>query len=1653
MAATSTGNTATNVVSSDSVAALSDGQISLTMTTPLWDGFREDFLVRATGNELPNVITGSQNNNLLIGLGGNDSLKGAGGGDTLLGGSGADTLIGAGGSDFYEVDNVGDVLVEFVPGESAAFNFNGNWEYGTNEDTVSSSINYTLPPDIEVLMLAGAASKGTGNQLRNQLNAGAVSAVLDGGGGADGDLLIGGPGDDTFIGGAGPDDFIPGAGQNVIIDQGGNSTSIYLSSKVEISTLQLALQGRDLLITYRMEGESQFSSALYKEYSSVIAPDANFFVWAADRGTLSSPLYPGVVDVANALKMTQGSDVWSDLKIYGVVNAGGGDDQVSVVSRHDGSPEYFKDANLFGGAGNDTLDGNNVTRVISGDDGNDVLMGAVTLLGGAGDDVFFAHGSCESVDGGSGHNVIYIEYNRGVIDVSSQGVADADNRVVLLGSDPSVPVDPSDVVVRFDGQASFTISSKDLSQGVRLNPQPGQQWTVEFGNGEVWSMDQIREKILIPTDGSDTLVGTFAGDTIQGLSGNDFLQGRDGDDLLIGGAGADLLVGDAGSDTLVADGGDDTLVGGAAGGRDVYRVERGGDVEIGLPDESIQSNDDWDVLEFGANIKPSEVSVSKGGLLSYPGGSVQLRNFIRGDSSDSTGALDEIIFADGTHWSPVEKIADQYLEGTPGNDFVRARRAGSAIQTGSGNDNLYGSSGNDTLDGGGDDDDLYGDVGHDYLIGGAGDDAIRGGGGDDTCLGGDGNDYFEAGGGNDVCSGGAGNDVIYAGGQGTDTCLGGDGDDRIYIGDGLVAGGAGHDFISTSGQVNLNFGLGDGHDEAILSSNDVVHLGAGITWADLSVQSYQTDRSAEALMYGINPIAEILFKGGADKLSILYDSSDMGLEPSSVRTGPIFELADGSKSSLLALMKAGVEALSIVKGRESADALYGLENDDTLLGYGGDDQLYGGYAADRIEGGNGNDVLRGSIGADTLLGGQGNDMLEGETGDDWLDGGDGDDTLYGGVGNDTLVVATEGGKEIQGGVGSDLFVLSAKAGSCTMSAYIENEVNFLAAGVDDPASRDVLQLDLLPAQIDVTVDGDSIVVGDKSGRNWLTIIGGVRSGSVDNLGVVDVIRFKDGSEVQLSQLLDERYRRATEGGDLLYGRFGEGNTLLGLGGNDTVYVVGGRSMVDAGSGDDVVNFSSSIFGENTLIGGAGNDTLNAYRNDVLIGGAGNDLLTLAEASTIQFDTGDGDDTVRLRSIGRLALGNGIKSDDLSISLIKDLRPSNVRAFDQALDIRVGKQGDGLMFVREDLVPMEAALLSVTLSDGTPLSVAHLLAGAPTRVIAYGGLNEVVQGMAGADTLQANHNGFGSLRGLGGDDVLLGAAGTDELDGGNGNDTLNGAAGNDSLMGGAGSDLIIFAKGDGQDLIHADGIDVLALGQGLGRTDLLISQLGSTGAGTVQLSFKGATDTITLDNAGQWDGLTVKFADGATLSGAAIMAEATKVAEPPKPMDMSRTGTSGKDKLTGGAGNDTLTGLAGNDTLAGGQGNDKLIGGKGNDTYLFNRGDGKDVIVDADRTLFNSDLLKVGNARSNQLWLTRSGNSLDIAIIGTADKVTVQDWFSSSTNRVEKITALGDGKSLSASKVNALVSAMAKFSAPAEGVTTLPASTQTALTRILASSWA
>jgi hypothetical protein len=88
-----------------------------------------------------------------------------------------------------------------------------------------------------------------------------------------------------------------------------------------------------------------------------------------------------------------------------------------------------------------------------------------------------------------------------------------------------------------------------------------------------------------------------------------------------------------------------------------------------------------------------------------------------------------------------------------------------------------------------------------------------------------------------------------------------------------------------------------------------------------------------------------------------------------------------------------------------------------------------------------------------------------------------------------------------------------------------------------------------------------------------------------------------------------------------------------------------------------------------------------------------------------------------------------------------------------------------------------------------------------------------------------------------------------------------------------------------------------------------------------------------------------------------------------------------------------------------------------------------------------------------VWLARSGNDLVLSVIGTTDSVTVTGWFLSPDYHVEAIVAGGNGKTLSDTKVQGLVTAMSSFAPPPLGQTTLTPAYNSALGSVIASSWA
>jgi trimeric autotransporter adhesin len=139
-----------------------------------------------------------------------------------------------------------------------------------------------------------------------------------------------------------------------------------------------------------------------------------------------------------------------------------------------------------------------------------------------------------------------------------------------------------------------------------------------------------------------------------------------------------------------------------------------------------------------------------------------------------------------------------------------------------------------------------------------------------------------------------------------------------------------------------------------------------------------------------------------------------------------------------------------------------------------------------------------------------------------------------------------------------------------------------------------------------------------------------------------------------------------------------------------------------------------------------------------------------------------------------------------------------------------------------------------------------------------------------------------------------------------------------------------------------------------------------------------------------------------------------------------TGNGGNNVLSGADGDDTIWGQAGADTLDGGAGHDLLIGGTGSDSYRFNRGYGIDTVQetsskrgDVDRVLFGA-----GIAQSDTRY-QRSGNALEVSLLGSADRLVLKDWYLGTAYRVEEFV-YADGSLLTQAQVNQLVEAMAAF---------------------------
>lgn len=253
-------------------------------------------------------------------------------------------------------------------------------------------------------------------------------------------------------------------------------------------------------------------------------------------------------------------------------------------------------------------------------------------------------------------------------------------------------------------------------------------------------------------------------------------------------------------------------------------------------------------------------------------------------------------------------------------------------------------------------------------------------------------------------------------------------------------------------------------------------------------------------------------------------------------------------------------------------------------------------------------------------------------------------------------------------------------------------------------------------------------------------------------------------------------------------------------------------------------------------------------------------------------------------------------------------------------------------------------------------------------------------------------------------MVLGSGANDNIQGGIGNDILQGNQGNDALNGGAGDDTYIFQRGDGADVL-SDRLgqrDILRFASGIHAQDVILRR----DAHNLYFSFNNSSDKI---NVLSWfDGSAnkierIEFADGSVWGEAevhALLLQATVDAD-------YLAGNDAEELIAALAGNDIVIGNAGNDTLDGGNGNDTLDGGSGNDLYLYQRGDGSDTISEkvspADSAGSAADTLRFdANISPADVVVRRDASHLYLVLQGSSDRITLQNWFVSDLEKIERV---------------------------------------------------
>ncbi|MBV6411715.1 MAG: hypothetical protein GAKPKEKM_02593 [Rhodocyclaceae bacterium] len=1511
------------------------------------------------------------------------------------------------------------------------------------------------------------------------------------------DILLGEAGNDTIIGEAGNDNIDGGTGDDTLDGRDGDDVYVFNIGF-----------GQDLLYEFV---ESAGTNDVVRFDSGILSSDIEVGQEAitdmsirvrstGDRITFWQ-WYGGHAETVEQFEFSDGT-IWNahELTLRGLLGTSLNDYIYGTVA----------DDVIGGKVGDDYLAGEGGADTLLGEDGNDSLRGgagADTLDGGAGNDAQeggdgadtylfvrgFGHDTIYEYDAGSGGNDIVrfaadilpaeVELSRNDSDLFLE-VPGTEDRITVSGffADPAQRIERVEFADGTVWDEAMLASAKYLgTEGSDFitGTEAAERFETGAGNDYVYAIG-----------GNDVVFGGAGNDGLSGDAGNDALYGEDGDDTLEGGDGSDTLDGGTGNDSL--NGGD---------GADTYLFTRGfGHDTIYEYDAGSGGND---IVRFAADILPAEVELSRNEsdlFLKVLG--TEDRITVSGFYADPLQRIERVEFADGTAWTSSTLLAAKFVS-TEDTDFIFGTTGNDRIEGRGGDDYLYGDAGADTLDGGSGNDQLDGGAGNDiYLFdrgygqdtiyetsgsdtvrfatgitaadvfvwrddshyyfdlvgandrltvdnwytgstyrienvefadgtvwnstilnaktttaseyadfywgtasantydGLAGDDRIFGFGGNDTLRGGEGNDFIDGGIGNDVMIGGTGDDT-YVVDSATDTVteLAGEGVDTVQatVTHTLAANVENLTLLDAGGAIN---GTGNELDNILIgnASANILAGGAGNDWIEGGAGN-------DTLDGGIG--ADVMIGGTGSDTYVVDDVGDVVIELAGQGT-------DTVQSSFSYVLGSNLEKLTLT-GTAVIDGT-GNELDNTLTGNG---------AANVLIGGAGDDSLNGGAGADTLIGGTGDDTYTVDNAGDIVTEheGEGNDTVRSSI-NWTLGATLENltltGSANRVGTGNALDnVLTGNSGNNTLYGLAGNDWLDGGDGTDT----------LIGGTGDDTyvVDNAADVVTENAGEGTDTVQASFTytlAANVENLILLEAGGAINGTGNALDNVISGNAANNTLNGG------GGADTLIG-GLGDDIYVVDTLDTVveNAGDGIDTVqagftytlgaNIETLTLTGSAAIDGYGNELDNTLTGNsaanVLAGGLGNDTYVIGATDTVVENAGEGADTVQASF--SYALTANVENLTLTGSAAINATGNeldNTLTGNSGVNVLTGLAGN-------DWLDGKAGADTMIGGAGDDTYVVDNAGDVVTELVGEG-IDTVRTNLTytlGANIENLLLTGSSAVCGTGNelDNVLTGNSGVNILTGGAGNDTLDGKAGADTMIGGTGDDTYTVDNAG----------DVVTENAGEGNDTVVSSIAYTLGANLENLTLSGSSGIAGTGNA---DANIIVGNTGAN----------------------TLWGRDGDDTLRGNGGADTLNGENGNDFLDGGSGNDTLVGGLGDDTYWLARGYGNDMIQENDATAGNTDVASFDtDIAVDQLWFRHVGNNLEVSIIGTSDKFTIQNWYSGSAYHVEQFRT-ADNQLLLDSQVENLVQAMAAFSPPAAGQTTLPQNYHDALSPVIAANW-